>query len=85
MSEHTFRTREDCSCTEDLLPFACPICDGGLKWCKVCNGAEGSLPFECPGEPMTEAQEKAVQAGTLNFFAGGWWSAGTPQSVFFCR
>lgn len=46
--------------------------DDGLLHCKICNGAEGSLPTECPGERMTEAQEDAVYAGSLDFVGGMW-------------
>lgn len=36
-----------------------------LSLCKVCNGAEASLPAECPGRKMTTE-------GTLDFKDGEW-------------
>lgn len=50
----------------------CQICLGALESCTTCNGAESSLPKDCPGHPMTPAQRDAVSAGTLNFIAGKW-------------
>lgn len=47
--------------------------DDGLSHCKVCNGAEGSLPVECPGTKMTAWQEEAVYKGRLQFSNGQWW------------
>lgn len=48
--------------------------DDDLTHCKVCGGAESSLPTECPGSRMTEAQESSVTAGTLDYRAGRWAS-----------
>lgn len=45
----------------------CPICDGGLALCRICNGAEGSLPSDCPGRPMTDAEETQVYENDLDF------------------
>lgn len=50
----------------------CPCCSGGLAWCAVCGGAEGSLPKECPGVTMSPEQLDAVYAGKLNFVNGMW-------------
>ena len=44
--------------------------DDGLQHCKVCNGAEGSLPVNCPGRRMTEAEELAVFSGEADFVHG---------------
>ena len=44
----------------------------GLAHCKVCGGAEGSLPTDCPGERMTQLQEDAVYQGWLDFKDGVW-------------
>lgn len=53
--------------------------DGDLAHCKVCGGAEGSLPTLCPERRMTEEEERAVYAGQLDFnhsamTAPGWWA-----------
>jgi len=45
---------------------------GGLAWCKVCGGAEGSLPTHCPGEHMERRVEDRVYAGVLDFVDGEW-------------
>lgn len=50
----------------------CAICDGGLKYCLVCGGAESSLPSDCPGVRMTEQQEELISTGLLNFQDGEW-------------
>lgn len=46
--------------------------DDGLAHCKICNGGEGSLPTDCPGEKMTADEEALVYAGKLDYCAGGW-------------
>jgi len=59
-------TLHDCN-AED-----CNVCSGGLSWCTVCGGAEGSMPTECPGSQMTAAQSDAVHKGSLDFKGGRW-------------
>lgn len=66
MSEHVLKTHKNCS------DYHCPICMGGLAICEVCNGAEASLPTECPGVRMSPEVEAAVQAGSLDFANGQW-------------
>ena len=51
-----------------------------LSHCKICGGAEGSLPTLCPGRRMTAVESDAVYAGNLNFASGPmtsaqWWTA----------
>ncbi|MEW6115633.1 MAG: hypothetical protein AB1553_01875 [Nitrospirota bacterium] len=67
--EHQFITPAECDCGGT---GHCNICDGGLAICKICGGAEGSLPTECPGEKMIAHQDEAVYAGKLDFFNGQW-------------
>lgn len=52
----------------------CMICDGGLAHCTTCGGFEGTLPTDCPGQRMTEAQAEEVYAGKVDYLAdkGGW-------------
>lgn len=45
--DHVFKQPRDCTCGGDT--GTCPICDGGLAWCKACGQAEGELTPECPG------------------------------------
>lgn len=44
----------------------------GLKHCKICGGAEGSLPTDCPGVKMTPEQDDAVYQGLLDYTGGAW-------------
>jgi hypothetical protein len=60
-----------CAHGDDDQDRHCHICDGGLALCVVCGGAEGSLPTECPGRPLTAAEEDAIMAGTMDF--EGFW------------
>jgi mono/diheme cytochrome c family protein len=43
-----------------------------LSYCVVCHGAEGSLPTNCPGRPMTMWEEQRVYAGTIDYDERGW-------------
>ena len=47
-----------------------------LFCCKVCGGAEGSLPTECPGVRMTERQQHQVYYERLDYQAGEWIQKG---------
>lgn len=46
--------------------------EDGLSHCKVCNGAEGSLPTHCPGTRMSADTDDQVYAGVLDFRDGRW-------------
>lgn len=48
----------------------CQACS--LAWCKVCNGAEGSLPTHCPGERMEAEVEEAVYGELIDYKNGEW-------------
>ena len=50
----------------------CAFCAGGLTACITCNGAEGSLPTECPQHPMTHEEQDAVYDETIDFKNGRW-------------
>lgn len=52
--------------------YGCQFCDGGLGFCEVCNGFEGTLPSECPGTPMKPWQSSGVWKGVLDFHDGKW-------------
>jgi hypothetical protein len=43
---------------------------GGLSACRVCNGAEGSLPTDCPGRALTAEEERLIYAGALDYRRG---------------
>lgn len=61
-------THKLCDCDKDR----CPACSGGLALCTICGGAEGSLPYECPGVRMTSQQGDDVYARKIDFIAGEW-------------
>ena len=46
--------------------------EDGLAHCKICNGAEGSLPSECPQRKLTEEEENDIQLGILDFKNQQW-------------
>lgn len=62
-------TWHECDCTEG----PCVYCGGGLSSCDVCLGAEGSLPTDCPGEPMGKEREARVYAGEIDYREGRGW------------
>jgi hypothetical protein len=59
---------------DDDVPYV--ITDGHgavcLALCKICGGAEGSLPTECPGVQMSCGQMESVYSRTLDFRDGRW-------------
>lgn len=63
---HTLETHTDCKI------HGCAICEGGLAYCKVCGGAEASLPTECPGEKMSAQTADDVVACRMDFKGGKW-------------
>lgn len=52
----------------------CCICEGGLFLCTRCGGAEGSLPTDCPGHEMGEAEHDAIMGNRMDYDLrrGGW-------------
>lgn len=55
--------------------------DDGLAHCKVCHGAECSLPTRCPGRAMTPEEQDAVCAGRLQYTDAG-WGVNVQQIIF---
>jgi hypothetical protein len=51
-SGHRAERHMDCDRT------ACPICEGGLTYCVICGGSEGSLLPRCPGKQLTAAEDE---------------------------
>lgn len=62
----------------------CNYCDGGLAYCTLCTGGEGSLASECPGRKMTPEEDAAVYAGDLDFKEGKWVEVGRRQICGVC-
>lgn len=56
------------------------VCIGGLAYCDVCHGAEGSLTTACPGEPMTTEQQDDVYARRVDYQDGAWRKLGRPTA-----
>lgn len=50
-----------------LAEGRCFICEGGLACCTTCDGAEASLPTQCPGTQMSEHLRGQVQAGRMDY------------------
>lgn len=63
---HTLIKHTDCQVNN------CIYCDGGLSYCTVCTGAEGSLPTECPGRKLTDDEESLVASGVKDYVNGKW-------------
>ena len=57
----------------------CRICNGGLAFCLVCQGAEGELTTDCPGDGVTTEQRHAVMMGELDYVNGEWQEKGGSQ------
>jgi cytochrome c553 len=57
-------------------PFAILDCNGDvvLAFCKTCKGAEGSLPTDCPGEPLSSQQQDYIYKGLMDYISGKWVS-----------
>jgi hypothetical protein len=60
----------------------CPYCEGGLASCTVCDCAEGTLPSDCPGSPVSSADQDRIYAGRLDFTDGA-WSEGVRSKYLF--
>lgn len=57
--------------------------EDGLAHCKVCGGAEGALPTECPGLKMSPEALDEVYAGRLDYqqVKGGWFWKDSGQAA----
>lgn len=66
---------QNCSCERS----GCGICQGGLAVCRRCNGMEGSLPTDCPGERMDEERERRVYAGEIDYRRRRGWVIGASK------
>lgn len=63
--EHTWY---ECKCNEP----GCQFCDGGLGWCRVCDGFEGTLSTDCVGHKLREQTQNAIWKGYIDFKDGHW-------------
>ena len=43
-----------------------------LSLCKVCGGAEGAMPTDCPGRALSEQQLDDIYAGRLDYRGDVW-------------
>lgn len=61
----------ECKCGK----LGCQFCSGGLAFCTVCGGAEGTLTTECCGRKITKEEEDRIyKQGDLDFRDGKWIS-----------
>jgi len=75
MKEHTWHK---CTCYE----VTCPYCEGGLGFCTVCNGFEGTLTTECCGRRITKEEERKIyEEHSLDFKNGEWITYTYPTTV----
>lgn len=59
-------------CAQPCDVLHCVYCEGGLFSCTVCKCAEGTLPTECPGVPVSSLKQDAIYAGRIDFKDGAW-------------
>ena len=62
--EHVFY---NCKCDR---PY-CQFCAGGLGWCTVCGGFEGSLLQSCPGKQLSRGEHDENYSANLARWALG--------------
>jgi hypothetical protein len=43
-----------------------------LHHCKICNGAEGTLPTDCPCYPIPESMQMLIWNGVIDFVVDMW-------------
>ncbi len=66
----------ECTCNRP----GCMFCDGGLGYCTVCKGFEGTLTTECCGREITPEEEHAIyKEGILDFVNGEWRPKSTKE------
>lgn len=58
---------------DECMEGRCMFCSGGLSMCTVCGGAEGSMPTDCPGEPMSWDTGQQVYEGLIDYRRGQGW------------
>jgi hypothetical protein len=63
--------------TESCAAGICHLCT--LYACERCGGAEGTLPHDCPGDHMSEEQQRDVYEGRLDYRWRDGWVPLTPM------
>lgn len=46
--------------------------EDGLQHCRICYGAEGTLPTDCPGYPIPESMQRLVWDRVIDFKVDMW-------------
>ncbi len=65
--EHKFVEHDNCNKEN------CPVCDGGLSICEICDGAEGSLTTDCCGRKLTSDElDRIYESEDMDFRDGKW-------------
>lgn len=67
---HVWETCKKEDGTDCGQPYGCILCN--LSVCAVCVAAEGTLPSECPGKKISDADQQLIYTGTLDFVGGQW-------------
>lgn len=60
------------------------VCRGGLAYCDVCGGAEGSLPTDCPGKRLTADQQDDVYKAKIDYIEPLGWIDRHPYQKDTC-
>lgn len=72
MNNHTF-INHGSTCPADINQGErCAVCDGGLKICSVCNGAEGTLTTHCPQVWINGPELDEIYARRRDYKDGTW-------------
>lgn len=50
----------------------CYVCWHDLYECEICKCAEGAIPSECPGTPVSVEDQNLIYTGKLHFVNGEW-------------
>jgi len=59
-------------CKQPCTKSYCMFCDGGIGYCTVCKGFEGTLTSECCGFELNKYLQDAVYKGGLDYKDGKW-------------
>jgi hypothetical protein len=71
--EHSFLAPGECGCDDPIRDYHyCPICEGGLRLCKVCGLEGGWLTTECPGYDVPYDMGELVGKESIDFVDGKW-------------
>lgn len=65
-------THIEYKCPEPCKTRYCPICDGALFICTICDSGEGTLTTDCPGHRVGMDTQDLVYSSQIDFKDGEW-------------